>query len=124
MGKPIDKIIMFHLAVGDIEKTKAFFVNILGFKTTKDSNDFLPGTDRWVTMEAPGGGAAITLTTVHENMKPGTMKLYISAPDIEKAFKELTDKGLKPRGGIRHEQWGTAFEFRDPEGNQWVVMQS
>jgi hypothetical protein len=25
----------------------------------------------------------------HENLKPSTMKIYLSTPDIEKAYKEL-----------------------------------
>ena len=41
-----------------------------------------PNGQRWVSMDLPGGGTSINLTTFHENMKPGTMKLYLSTPDI------------------------------------------
>ena len=32
----------------------------------------------------------MTLTTAHENMKPGTMKLYFASSDVTAAHKELS----------------------------------
>jgi uncharacterized glyoxalase superfamily protein PhnB len=58
-------------------------------------------------MDLPGGGTSINLTNVFENMKPGSMKLYLSTPDIEAAYKELKAKGVKPTAEITHAGWGT-----------------
>ena len=52
------------------------------------------------------------------------MKLYLSTPDIEAALKELKSKGVKPTHEITRAGWGTSFDFRDPDGNQWLVVQS
>ena len=74
--------------------------------------------------DAPGGGASLNLTTVHENMKPGTMKLYLSTPDIEAAYKELKAKGVEPTSEITDDGWGKWFGMSDPDGNKWLIVQS
>ena len=84
----------------------------------------VPAGSRWISMEFPGGGTSINLTNVYENMQPGTMKLYFSTPDIEAAYKELKSKGVKPTHEITRAGWGTSFDFRDPDGNQWLVVQA
>src|SRR5712691_9099439 len=88
----VEKILMFHMAVTDMNKAKESYANKLGFKVTKDYGQ---GDQHWVSLDAPGGGASLNLTTMHENMKPGTMKLYLSTPDIEAARSELMKRGLE-----------------------------
>jgi catechol 2,3-dioxygenase-like lactoylglutathione lyase family enzyme len=116
---------MFHMAVTDMAKAKAFYAEKLGFKVT---SDYGQGDQHWVSLDAPGGGASLNLTTMHENMKPGTMKLYLSTPDIEAAYQELKAKGVKvnevkddlygPGSGVK---W---FGLSDPDGNKWLIVQS
>jgi len=119
--KTIDKLMMFHMAVNDMDKIKEFYTDKLGFKTTDDKEY---GGKRWVSMELPGGGTSINLTTDHENMKPGTMKLYLSTPDIEAAYKELKAKGVKPTNEVTDDKWGKWFDFNDPDNNHWLVVQA
>ena len=121
----VEKILMFHMAVTDMAKAKAFYAEKLGFHVTRDYGQ---GDQHWVSLDAPGGGASLNLTTVYENMKPGTMKLYLSTPDIEAAYHELKAKGVKvnevkddlygPGSGVK---W---FDLSDPDGNQWLLVQS
>jgi predicted enzyme related to lactoylglutathione lyase len=117
----INKIIMFHMAVTDMDKSKEFYEGKLGFKVT---TDYEQNNGRWVSLELPGGGPSINLTTYHENLKPGTMKMYISTPDIEKVYKELQLKGITPTSKIIEQSWGTSFSFTDPDGNVWFMVQS
>jgi predicted enzyme related to lactoylglutathione lyase len=119
--KTIDKLMMFHMAADDVEKVKQFYTDVFGFTVTNDK-DY--GGQRWVSMELPGGGTSINLTNVHENMKPGTLKLYLSTPDIEAAYRELTAKGALPAHGVTDDPWGKWFDLNDPEGNHWLVVQS
>ena len=120
----IDKLMMFHMAVSDVEKSRQFYTQKLGFTTTSDSRDFNPGTDRWVSIRPPGGGATINLTNVFENMKPGSLKLYLSTPDIQAAYKELMARGVTPSDQITQAAWGTSFGFDDPDGNHWRVVET
>jgi predicted enzyme related to lactoylglutathione lyase len=130
--KTIDKLTMLHMAVKDMDTLKDFYAEKLGFKVTNDfaydeaqaAQAGLPAGSRWISMELPGGGASINLTNVYENMKPGGMKLYLSTPDIEAACKELKAKGVRLAHEITHAGWATSFDFVDPDGNQWVVVQS
>src|SRR5258708_30580636 len=126
-----DKLAMLHMAVKDMDGLKSFYTEKLGFKVTNDvaydkaqaAQAGLEAGSRWISMEFPGGGTSINLTNVHENMKPGGMKLYISTPAIELAHKELTGKGVKPTAEITRAGWSTSFSFNDPDGNQWVVVE-
>ena len=121
----VEKILMFTIAVTDMAKAKEFYAEKFGFHVTRD---FGQGDQHWVSLDAPGGGASLNLTTAHENMKPGTMKLYVSTPDIAAAYQELKAKGVKvnevkddlygPGSGVK---W---FDLRDPDGNKWLIVQS
>ena len=66
MNKTVDKIIMFQVAVRDMNKAKAFYADRLGLKVTKD---FGQGNMHWVSLELQGGGTSITLTTNFLNLK-------------------------------------------------------
>jgi predicted enzyme related to lactoylglutathione lyase len=82
----------------------------------------------WVLLTFPEGGASITLTTAHENMNPGAMKLYFATSDVGAAHKELSPKGAKvnevkddlfsPGSGAK---W---FNLDDPDGNQVLLVQA
>lgn len=125
----IDKLLMLHMAVKDLDAVKDFYAEKLGFRVTSDytyekAQAGVAAGSRWISMELPGGGTSINLTNVFENMQPGAMKLYLSTPDIEAAYKDLTAKGVKPTAEITRAGWGTSFSFNDPDGNQWLVVES
>lgn len=117
----VEKITMISLPVNDMEQAKLFYTNKLGFEVTKD---FEGGGNRWVTIIPPGGGTSITLGTLFEDLKPGTMKMYLSTPDVEVAYKELKAKGVEPINDISDDPWGKWFSVDDPDGNHWLIVQS
>ncbi|HEV2236494.1 MAG TPA: glyoxalase superfamily protein [Ktedonobacterales bacterium] len=120
-----EKVMMVQVAVSDMATAKAFYAEQLGFAVTKD---FGQGDHHWVSLELPGGGATLTLTTAHENMQPGTLKLYLATPNVAEAHDGLKARGAAvadlqddlygPGSGV---QW---FEISDPDGNRWLVVQS
>ncbi len=128
----IDKLTMLHMAAKNMDELKEFYTGTLGFRVTNDhaydkehaAQAGVPAGSRWISMELPGGGTSINLTNVYENMKPGSLKLYLSTPDIEATCNDLKAKGVKLAHEITHAGWSTFFDFADPEGNQWVVVQS
>lgn len=122
----VEKILMFTMAVTDMAKAKEFYTDALGFKVTKDYGQ---GDRHWVSLDAPGGGTSLTLSTMHGNMKPGTLNMYLSTPDIEAAYKELKAKGVEPTSEIKNDLYGPKsgvkwFSIKDPDGNQWLIVQS
>ncbi len=115
----IDKFMMLQVAVSNMPQAKAFYADQLGLKIT---TDYRQDDDHWwVGLALPEGGVAITLTTYHAHMKPGTMTLYFATSDLSAAHKELSDKGVQvsqvgddlhgPGSGVK---W---FNFKDPDGN-------
>ena len=62
-----EKILMVMMAVTDMAKAKAFYAEQLGFQVT---TDYGQGEQHWVTLEPPGGGPSLTLSTLHGNMRP------------------------------------------------------
>ncbi len=122
---PIDNLMMFSVAVSDMNAAKAFYVDNLGMKVTSDNRK--DDHNWWVSLNLPDGGVSITLTTSHENMKPGSMKLYFATSDAAAAHQELSGKGVKvdevkndlfgPGSGVK---W---FNVQDPDGNQVLLVQ-
>src|SRR5262245_61641270 len=98
----INKLMMLHMAVNNMEEVKTFYTEKLGFTATSDfayneaqaAQAGVPAGSRWISLVLPDGGTSINLTNLFENMQPGSMKLYLSTPDIEAAYKELTAKGV------------------------------
>ena len=121
----VKKLMMLAVAVRDMPRAKAFYSDKLGLKVTTDYRQ--DDAHWWVALNLPEGGVTITLSTFHENVKPGAMKLWFATSDISVAHKELGDKGIKvskvaddlhgPGSGVK---W---FNFQDPDGNQIIPEQ-
>lgn len=121
----VTKLMMLSMAVADMPKAKAFYVDKLGLKVITDYRQ--DDNNWWVSLGLPEGGSSITLTTCHENMKSGTMKIYLATSDVAAAQKELNKKGGKinevkddlfgPGSGVK---W---FNLEDPDGNQVFLVQ-
>jgi len=122
----VNRLMMISMAVTDMRKVKEFYGDKLGLKVTMDYRK--DDDNWWVSLSLPEGGASITLTTAHENMKPGTMKLYFATSDVGEVHKALTGKGVKvndvkddlfgPGSGVK---W---FNLEDPDGNQVFLVQA
>lgn len=120
------KLMMLAVAVNDMPKSKIFYADKLGLKVAQD---YRQDDDHWwVALTLPESGVTITLTTFHENVKPGSMKLWFGTSDITATHKELGDKGVKvsevrddlhgPGSGVK---W---FSLNDPDGNQVILEQA
>jgi catechol 2,3-dioxygenase-like lactoylglutathione lyase family enzyme len=124
-----NKLTMVSVVVSDMKKAKEFYADKLGFEVATDyrRND----NNWWVTLNLPGGGAAITLarssTTSNEPPKPGTLGLYLSTSDIAAAHQVLNEKGVET-GEVRDDLYGPGsgvkfIQFQDPDGNQVTFAQ-
>jgi len=124
--KNVKKLMMLAVAVTDMPKAKAFYSDNLGLEVTSDYRQ--DDNHWWVAFNLPENGVTITLSTFHENVKPGAMKLWFGTSDITAAHKDLSDKGIQvskvadnlhgPGSGVK---W---FKFQDPDGNQIILEQA
>lgn len=121
----VDNLVMFHMAVSNMPKVKEFYVDKLGLNVVQDYRK--DDDNWWVSMTLPKRGVSINLTTAHENMKPGTMKLYFATADLAESHKELTDKDVKV-SEVKNDLYGPGsgvkwFNLEDPDGNQVFLVQ-
>ncbi len=122
----INKFMMFGMIVSDMPKAKTFYADKLGLKVISDHRQ--DDNHWWVSLALPEGGVVITLTTFHENFKPGTTSLYFATANVAEANKVLSDKGVKvnevkddlygPGSGVK---W---FTLGDPDGNLVHLVQA
>lgn len=115
------------MGVTDMEESKKFYADVLEFAVTQD---YGKGNARWVNVSFPDGGVTLTLTTYLGNhLQPGTMSLYVAAPDIQRAYDELTARGVEPTDRISDDLYGPGsgvkwFRFTDPDGNVLTIAQA
>lgn len=124
--QPVNKLMMFYMAVGDMPTAKEFYVDNLGLKVTQDYRQ--DDNNWWVSLSLPDGGVTITLSTFHGNTKPGTMNLYFTTSDVVAAHKALSDKRVKVNE-VKDDLFGpgsgvTWFDLQDPDGNQIKLVQA
>ena len=122
----VNKLMRFKMAVNDMPKAKAFYVDKLGLKVETDYRR--DEHNWWVSLTLTDGGASIVLTTAHENMRPGTMTLYFASSDVAAAHKELSAKGAKVNE-VKGDLYGPGsdvrwFHLEDPDGNQVFLGQA
>lgn len=116
------KIAVVSIPVSDQDRAKKFYTETLGFTVNTDT---AMGPDmRWVMLDAPGGGAALTLVTWFPTMPAGSLKgLVIAVDDIQATHDDLTAKGLEFPEGIQEQPWGKFVTLDDPDGNGIVLQQ-
>lgn len=111
--------------VKDLEKTAAFY-EALGFefrqrdveKVSVKLNyfwiDFIP-QDKETKSEFQ--------EEAHAQHKGAGSYLYISVENVDEAYQELLEKGLKPSSEPRDWPWGSReFVIRDPDGYKLVIF--
>jgi catechol 2,3-dioxygenase-like lactoylglutathione lyase family enzyme len=119
--------------VSDVEASKAFYADKLGFAVDHDTT--VSDGARIVQLTPPGSGCSVVIGRgAVPDMPPGSLKgLQLVVPDLEKARAELVGRGVEvseiqvvgqnPRP-VPHplDNVGLLF-FTDPDGNAWAVQQ-
>jgi catechol 2,3-dioxygenase-like lactoylglutathione lyase family enzyme len=109
-----------QVPVSDVEKSKAFYTEQLGFVLDHDV-EHIPGM-RVVQLTPPGSAASVVIGTGMTAMAPGSLEgLQLVVPDLPAVRKELVHRGaeiseIQDLGGVQF-----AY-FSDPDGNRWVMQ--
>ncbi|TMF24883.1 MAG: glyoxalase [Chloroflexi bacterium] len=115
------KIELVAVPVSAVDRAKAFYVDKVGFNADHDHQ--VNETLRFVQLTPPGSACSISIGTGFTQMKPGSIEgLQMVVPDIEKAHKELTERGVAV-SEIEDMPWGKFVYFSDPDGNRWAVQE-
>ncbi len=78
---------------------------------------------RWIELKIPGAQTGLALFTPpgHEDRIGTFQSISLEVDDVEKAYRELTDRGVEFAQPPKKEQWGTSAIFKDPDGNSFVI---
>jgi catechol 2,3-dioxygenase-like lactoylglutathione lyase family enzyme len=130
------KLELVLIPVSDVDRAKAFYTDKAGFNLDVDhqpSDEF-----RVVQMTPPGSACSITIGIGITDATPGSYRgTHLVVTDIEDARAELVGHGVDV-SEIRHmgaEGWepgpdperrdyGSFADFRDPDGNTWVLQEA
>jgi catechol 2,3-dioxygenase-like lactoylglutathione lyase family enzyme len=117
----ITKVQLFSLPVSDQDRSRDFYVNILGFELVDDTQ---MGPDmRWVQVAPPGSSTSITLVTWFPTMPAGSTKgTVVETDDLDGDVAALAGRGVTFDGEIQEMPWGRFVTFDDPDGNGIVLQ--
>ena len=119
------KLEVVTLATADIDRSKRFYAEQLGFKV--DVDNVMGGDFRIVQLTPEGSACSVTIGT---GLKAG---LQLVVADIDAAHAELAGRGVEV-SSVRHMDdgawaegkggpWNSFFFFTDPDGNDWAVQE-
>ncbi len=114
---------MCSINVGDMAKSKEFYVEKLGFEIVTEYRQ--DDDNWWTTLALPEGGTRITLSRAKaapNSIKEGMLTMYFEVSDIEAAHEEAKAKGIKTNG-VKASLFGPGsgvkwFSAKDPDGTQ------
>jgi catechol 2,3-dioxygenase-like lactoylglutathione lyase family enzyme len=119
---PINKVQVVSVPVSDPDRSKAFYVNVLGMDLLQDMP--MDSDMRWVQVSPPGSDASLTLVTWFPSMPAGSLKgLVLDVEDLEGTIADIAAKGFVIEGTIDEQPWGRFVSFDDPDGNGIVLRE-
>lgn len=124
MGRmAITHLQLISLPVADQDRSRQFYVDVLGFDLVRD-NPMGPD-QRWVQVAPKGARTSITLVTWFPTMPPGSVRgIVLETDDLDGDVATLTAKGVSIDGGTQEQPWGRFVTFADPDGNGIVLQET
>jgi catechol 2,3-dioxygenase-like lactoylglutathione lyase family enzyme len=128
------------LPVSDVDRALAFYTENAGFALDVD---YAPAPDfRVVQLTPPGSACSIQIGVGLTDAAPGSVRgIYLVVDDLAAAREDLRRHGVdvgEPRHKFPLEDWRGGFapglhpertdyasfaDFRDPDGNTWVLQE-
>lgn len=116
------KLELVSVPVSDVDRAKDFYTAKLGFHADIDRT--IPDGRRFCQLTPPGSACSIAIGKGLTEKAPGSQgMLLLVVGDIQRAWEDLTGKGVEVS---RPEQqpWGAIHaDFADPDGNRWTLQQ-
>jgi catechol 2,3-dioxygenase-like lactoylglutathione lyase family enzyme len=129
------KLELMLIPVSDVDRAKAFYTEKTGFKLDVDhraGDDF-----RVVQLTPPGSACSIAVGKGITDAAPGSYRgTHLVVSDIEAARAQLLERGVEvseirhlesggwlPGTHPEHGDYESFADFRDPDGNSWVLQE-
>jgi predicted enzyme related to lactoylglutathione lyase len=115
------KIELIPVPVSDIDRAKAFYVDMVGFIADHDHR--VDENIRFVQLTPPGSACSIVLDLNFTPMAPGSLHgIQVVVADADAARAQLLDAGVEA-SEVDVQAWGRFVYFADPDGNRWSLQQ-
>ncbi|MFZ4893902.1 VOC family protein [Plantibacter sp. Mn2098] len=115
------KIELIFVPVTDVDRSKAFYVDQVGFHADYDEQP--GGGIRFVQLTPPGSACSIAFGTGLTDMVPGTQNsIQVVVGDADDARARLVANGVDA-SEVDVQSWGRFVTFADPDGNTWTLQQ-
>jgi predicted enzyme related to lactoylglutathione lyase len=117
----LKQIKFVSIPVRDQDRALLFWTEKMGLQIVTDQ-PMGPGL-RWIELKIPGAQTGIALfTPPGQEERIGTFaNLSFAADDVERTYRELTERGVEFTQAPKKESWGTSAIFKDPDGNTFVL---
>ena len=105
----------------DQDRALEFYTAKLGFKLATDQP--FDGTQRWIELRIPGADTRLVLFTPtgREDRVGSFVNFTFMADDVEATYKTLKAKGVEFTAPPVKAQWGSSVQFKDPDGNTYLI---
>ena len=109
------------IPVRDQDKALAFWTKKIGLQIATDQP--MGNGQRWIELKVPGAETGVVLFTPpgHENRIGTLQNMSFAVDDVEKTYRELSERGVEFVQPPKKESWGTSAVFKDPDGNSFVI---
>jgi len=127
------KLEVVVLPVADVDRAKSFYVEQVGFDVQVD---YSAGDDFRVVHLVPSGSACAVALMKNVDAAGSVSGLHLVVNDIEAARAELTARGTEVSDVFHYDagvqvpgldpvraDYGSFFNFADPDGNSWLVQE-
>jgi catechol 2,3-dioxygenase-like lactoylglutathione lyase family enzyme len=115
------KLEVITLPVSDVDKTKAFYTEQVGF--VADHDHTVSDEVRFVQITPPGSACSIAFGKGLVEGEPGSVKgLMAVVSDVRRAREELIGRGVDV-SDVDVQPWGSFVRFEDPDGNRWALQE-
>jgi predicted enzyme related to lactoylglutathione lyase len=109
------------IAVRDQDQALAFWTKKIGFQVATDQP--MGNAQRWIELKIPGAQTGLALYTPQgQEGRIGTFhNMSFVVDDVEKAYRQLSERGVEFAQPPKKETWGTSAIFKDADGNTFVI---
>lgn len=116
----ITDVYCVSVPVSDQEGALAFFVDKCGFEIRRDAP---MGDGRWVTVAARGGSVEVALQADADSVGSDT-GIRFATHDAGGAHEHLARLGVEVKELLRWPGVPLMFQFADPDGNIYTVIET
>jgi catechol 2,3-dioxygenase-like lactoylglutathione lyase family enzyme len=115
------KIELVGLPVADVERSKKFYGETLGWPVDNDST--VNEQIRFIQVTPPGSACSIAFGLGITDMAAGSLHaLQVVVSSAAEVHADLTARGVEC-SDVDPQPWGTFVHFSDPDGNTWACQE-